>query len=240
MMITFLLLFAAAPPPPAGSVFAVGGGRMPDAVRQAFLDLAGGKAARLVVIPTASDYADTEPDTFLAPWRAAKPASLQLLHSRRRADADKLAALLERATGVWISGGDQSRLADSYGGTAVEEALRRVVGRGGVVGGTSAGAAILSRVMITGGRREPTLGTGFGLLGGVVVDQHFLARDRLDRLLHALGRHPALLGLGIDESTAAVVRGDEVRVVGESYVLLITPGPRFRVLKAGDRARLGR
>jgi cyanophycinase len=237
-MTLLLLIFAAAPPVPTGTVFAVGGGRMPDAVRQAFLDLAGGRAARLVVIPTASAYADTDPDGFLAPWRPSKPASLELLHAKKRADADRLVPLLDRATGVWISGGDQSRLAERYGGTAVEKALHRVVRRGSVVGGTSAGAAILSRVMITGGRSEPTLGTGFGLLDGMLVDQHFLARDRLGRLLFALGRHPKLLGLGIDESTAAVVRGDELRVVGDSYVLLIAPGPRFRVLKAGDRLRL--
>lgn len=236
----WLLLFAVAPPCPTGAVFAVGGGPMPDTLRAAFLNLAGGKNARLIVIPTASESADTEPESFLDPWRSRKPAKLEILHSRQRADADRLAKQIDAATGVWISGGDQSRLAASYGRTAVEDALHRLVARGGVVGGTSAGAAILSRVMIAGGRREATIETGFGLIPDAIVDQHFLKRDRLDRLMHALSRHRDHIGLGIDESTAAIIRGDEVRVEGQSYVMVIFPGSRFRVLKAGDRLRLSR
>lgn len=235
-------LHAAAPPRPQGALVIVGGGGMPADVERRFVELAGGKAARLVVIPTASASADASDaeKQFLARWRKHGLASLQLLHTRQRAKADEAAFVqpLREATGVWISGGDQSRVTAAYRGTAVERELKRLLARGGVIGGTSAGAAVMSEVMITGGRREASLGKGLGLLPDVVVDQHFLKRDRVDRLLGVLARHPPLIGVGIDEATAVVARGGQLEVLGDSYVMAIALSgkvPTIRILARGGR-----
>ncbi len=99
---------------------------------------------------------------------------------------------------------------------------------GGVIGGTSAGAAIMSPVMITGGRTEASVGTGFGFLPGFVVDQHFKQRNRFGRLLGVLRKHPQLFGLGIDEKTAVIVHGHSLTVMGESNVRLYLPGGQSR------------
>ena len=168
-------------------------------------------------------------------------ASATLLHTRSRARADEpgFARPLEEATGVWFSGGDQSRVTEVYLGTAVERALHAVLDRGGVIGGTSAGAAIMSRVMITGGQAKATVGTGFGFLPGAVVDQHALRRNRVNRLLGVLADHPDLVGVAVDEATALVVRQGRWQVVGNSYVVgLPTAGGgqpiRFDVFHDGD------
>jgi cyanophycinase len=126
--------------------------------------------------------------------------------------------------------------------------VKNVLARGGVVGGTSAGAAVMSEVMIRGGNRVAEVGTGFGLLPGVVVDQHFSQRDRLPRLQGVLTKYPDLLGLGIDEETAVVVRGQGLTVLGNHQVRVCFPAPRagegqIMVLGSGDRidlAALGR
>jgi len=115
--------------------------------------------------------------------------------------------------------------------------------RGGVVGGSSAGAAIMTRVMISGGNPVPNTAEGFGFLPGSVVDQHFLRRNRVNRLLNVLQRNPGLVGFGIDEGTAIIASGTEVRAVGRSYVTLFVPQPagkpvRIEVLEDGEKADL--
>ncbi len=168
---------------------------------------------------------------------------------------------LREATGVWIGGGKQQFLTDAYLGTEVERQLKALLERGGVIGGTSAGAAVMTRVMINSGRTEAKLGQGFDFLPGAVVDQHFLKRNRLPRLLGVLRKHPDLIGLGIDEQTALVVdvRGKRIHVIGNSYVVACVPesstskagdpslvptpvpGPttaRLEILKPGDEADL--
>jgi cyanophycinase len=132
---------------------------------------------------------------------------------------------------------------DAYLGTAVEKALRALLNRGGVIGGTSAGAAVMSRVMITGGQEKATVGTGFGFLPGAVVDQHALRLSRLNRLLGVLADHPDLAGVAIDEATALVVQGGKWRVMGGSYVVVCrAPAPgrpaRLDVFHDGDAGEL--
>src|SRR4051794_16826059 len=231
-----------------GSLVICGGGGLPDPVRKRFVELAGGPKARIVVSPTASEDADAkgpELAEFTEPWAKRGAASVVLLHTRARAKADEPAFSkpLDEATGVWFSGGDQSRVTDAYLGTAVEKALRKVLDRGGVIGGTSAGAAITSRVMITGGQEKATVGTGFGFLPGAVVDQHALRRNRVNRLLGVLADHPGLAGIAIDEATALVVRQDRWQVIGKSYVVVCRlPGngqhARFDVFEEGDEGML--
>src|SRR4051812_34337157 len=171
-----------APAPPTGSLVIAGGGSIPDDVRQRFLDLAGGKKARLVVIPTASELAHTS-GVFKAfdYWKPQPAASVRLLHTVDRAKADSADFIkpLTEATGVWLGGGDQSRLIAAYRGTAVERELRHLLDRGGVVGGTSAGAAAMSALMILSGNPEAKVGDGLGLVEDLVIDQHFQNRNRL-------------------------------------------------------------
>lgn len=228
----------------AGALVIVGGGGMPDAVRDRFVALGGGKGvARIVVIPTASAAADdrAEEAGFLDPWRRHEPASLALLHTRSRARADdpEFARAIDAATAVWFSGGDQNKLTAAYLDTATHRAIRALLARGGVVGGTSAGAAVMTEVMIEGGDPQARVGRGLGLLPGAVVDQHFLRRSRFDRLLGVVAARPGLVGLGIDEATALVVEGDRWGVVGRSYVVACRAGrdgrpPHIVALGEGD------
>jgi cyanophycinase len=239
--------------PTGGSLVICGGGPTPDAIRDRFVELAGGPKARIVVIPTARPSADT---TDSAPvrsdWTRYRLAAFQLLHARSRTQADdpEFTRPLAMATGVWFCGGFQERLTDVYLGTAVERLLQDVLAHGGVVGGTSAGAAVMTRVMIADGIETAKLAQGFDLLPGAVVDQHFLKRNRMKRLLGAVRSHPELIGLGVDEQTALIVdlQARRLRVVGASYVVACIPEPaagsheppptRLEILRAGDEADL--
>jgi len=228
---------------PPGAYVLCGGGTLPPAARERFLSLAGGAKAVIVVIPTASAAADNpdERESFLAPWQRLGPARVVWLHTRDRkeADTDAFCQCLTSATGVWISGGDQSRLTSTYLGTRTEAALRGVLRRGGVVGGTSAGAAVMGHPMIRGGQTQADLGPGFGLLPQTIVDQHFFKRQRESRLKDALSQHPRLRGLGIDEDTAVVIHAGRLEVLGRSAVKLYQrPEPNGpwveQLIKAND------
>jgi cyanophycinase len=132
-------------------------------------------------------------------------------------------------------------------GTKTEKAVREALDRGGVVGGTSAGAAAMSRLMIRYGGTSAVLGSGFGLLDKAVVDQHFAQRGRYGRLLGVLDDHPELMGIGVDERTAAIVQGNSLRVLGESQVAVCVPVEgqatmvyRFKPNQQADLAALRR
>jgi cyanophycinase len=240
--------------PPVGSLVIVGGGLMPDVVRDKFLALGGGEKTKLVVIPTASGKAEANRLQVLNSYRywtavekAGKLKSLFFLHTRdeSRANDPSFVKPLTEATAVWFTGGDQSLLMKAYKGTAVEREVKKLLARGGVVGGTSAGAAVMSGVMIKYGNPAPVLGPGFGLLDGVVVDQHFQERRRLKRLQAALEKHPELVGLGIDEQTGIVVQGLSATVVGRRNVrVCLPPSPmgksEVKIFAAGDRIDLER
>jgi cyanophycinase len=228
--------------PVTGSLVIVGGGGLPDVIGDRFLQLAGGKNARIVVIPTATELAET-PEQLTSPgyWKARGAASVVLLHTRRREQADDPAFVkpLTEATGVWFTGGTQSRLTDAYRGTRVEHELHRLLARGGVIGGTSAGAAVMSREMIVCGNPRAEVGPGLGFLPSYAIDTHFRNRHRLDRLLGVVARYPQDTGLGIDEATAVVVTGHTMTVLGTGEVRVCVSvaggGPaRVQVLKAGD------
>eukprot|EP00904_Undaria_pinnatifida_P001914 jgi/Undpi1/11723/HiC_scaffold_37.g14018.m1 len=218
-----------------GTLMIAGGAKLTPDIYDAFRKAAGGADARIVVIPTASrraDAADAE-TVYLERWRAEPHASVQLLHTRDRAVADsaEFAQALDKATGVWITGGSQKRIIDSYRGTRVERCLVAVLARGGVIGGSSAGAACMSRIMIQGGQEQPDTGIGFDLLPHSIVDQHFSERKREPRLRAALDRHRGRFGVGIDEGTAIEVRGRSVRVRGRGKAhFFVAPG-------AGRQAR---
>src|SRR5262249_46001763 len=165
-----------------------------------FLKLAGGAKARLVIIPTASETAEQkDADYYLESWkkRGAEAASVLHTPSREKANDPPFVSPGAEATGVWLGGGDQRKLVAAYRGTAVEAELHKLLGRGGVVGGTSAGAAVMSGPMITGGNVPARLSQGFGFLPGGVVDQHFLRRNRAHRLLRVLHQNPGWFRLGL-------------------------------------------
>ena len=234
-----------------GTLLICGGGRVPDLIRDRFVELAGGRKARIVVIPTAAGDAADEPDMIetLDKWKRRGVASARLLHTRDRDKANDPGFVLSltEATGVWINGGHQSWLSMAYAGTEVERELQALLARGGVIGGTSAGAGVMSRVMISRGRDVAVVEQGFDLLPGVVIDQHFLRRNRMKRLLGVLEAHPDLIGLGIDEETALEVnvRHRKMTVLGKSYAVACVLGPdqddrspRLDIMKPGDEADL--
>ncbi|MBN1545479.1 MAG: DUF2817 domain-containing protein, partial [Syntrophaceae bacterium] len=214
--------------PIEGSLVIGGGGGMPQAVWDRFMVLAGGEDARLIIIPTAASGADSlDPEQCLAEWRSRNPASVVMLHTRSPETANDpgFVAPLKQATGVWFGGGIQSRISKAYLGTLVEKELYGVLERGGVIGGSSAGAAIQSRVMIAGGRSVAKVRQGFDFLPGAVIDQHFLARERQERLKGVLKDRPGLVGFGIDEQTALIVyQGRRLEVIGESCVTAYVAG----------------
>jgi|GEM_PF-1796074 len=232
-----------------GTLMICGGGHLPDAIRAEFCKLAGGPKANIVVIPTATSNAN-HPEylaELLEDWKATKVNSVQLLHTRSRETANDpdFVEPLAQATGVWMTGGDQCYLTDAYLGTAVQAGLREVLNRGGVVAGTSAGAAVMSGVMITGGQTKADVGQGFDFIEGAIIDQHFLKRNRMDRLIGVLAAHPNLVGLGIDEGTALLVnvRDHQISVLGDSYVVACSPdgsrqSVRLQFLKSGDSVEM--
>ena len=209
-----------------GHLVIVGGGPIPETIDRRFLELAGGAGkARIVVFPMASESGTESGAAKAASYQklgAAHAVSLNL--TRADVNADSVARLLGQATGIWFPGGDQNRLTGVILGTAVLDSIRSRYRHGAVVGGTSAGAAVMSDPMIGGDERRPggarrdttdnwmtidrddvILVPGFGLLPNVTVDQHFLRRRRHNRLISVTLERPAVVGIGIDESTALVV-----------------------------------
>ncbi|MFT4547046.1 MAG: cyanophycinase [Verrucomicrobiales bacterium] len=206
--------------PIAGALFLHGGGAFPPPLMEEFLKLCDRPEGKLVVIPSAAEDGKINVLRIIEGWGNRGFAKVQVLHTRSRdeADTEEFIQPLRAACAVWISGGMQSRLEEAYVGTRVERELHALLGRGGVVGGSSAGAAVMSKVMIRSGNPIAEVGQGFGLIGGAVIDQHFVARKREGRLLTVLDEHPGLVGYGIDEGTALVLRGRQIWVVGSSTV----------------------
>ncbi|QDT34599.1 cyanophycinase [Thalassoglobus polymorphus] len=217
-----------------GSLVICGGGKLPDEIFETFRQLAGGEKARLVVIPTASARAETNSgESFISPWKERGFAHVDVLHTRDRevANSTEFVAPLRQATAVWIVGGQQSKLGKVYAGTKVEEELQAVLKRDGVIGGTSAGAAIQSRLMIASGNPVANLQRGLDLLPGAVIDQHFKARKRLPRLTGTLKQHPGHFGIGVDEGTALVVQGRAMKAIGASTVTICLAASKTRKAK---------
>lgn len=217
----------------AGTLILQGGGDTPPAIVDLFLQRSGREKTKLVIIPTASAKAET-PTGWTEIWKQRHVTDITLLHTRdrQRANQDDFVQPLREATGVWISGGDQQKLGDAYVGTLVEKELQAFLKRGGIIWGTSAGAAIQSKLMIAGGTpSEAELARGFDLLPGVVIDQHFLARKREPRLLGVLQKHPGFVGIGIDEGTALIVQGRAMRVLGNSTVTILLNEGAGRTLR---------
>jgi cyanophycinase len=197
-----------------------------------FVELCGGAAARLVIVPVGSSYPDQVGAEYEAAFRAlgAHEASCVRVLTRDHARDPHVLAPLEHATGVFFTGGDQMRIMSLLGGTRFDTLLHQRVAEGIVTGGTSAGAAIMSATMIMEGESDAVRGasvrTGPGMefLRGVIIDQHFTQRGRIGRLLAVVAQFPHELGMGIDENTAAIIEGDRCRVVGSGAVTILDAG----------------
>lgn len=215
--------------PTRGALVVAGGGELGRDIYARFLSLAGGKAARIVLIPTAGAE-DGSHDAWvaLAALRNAGAERIEVLHTRNRriADLDAFIGPLREANGVWISGGRQYRLIDVYLGTRTHRELDALLARGGVIGGNSAGASAMASYLLRGNQdtnevvvdRDRT--EGFGFLRRVALDQHLLARSRENDLLEVVKDRPELLGIGLDEGTALVIAGDVASVMGRGRVAI--------------------
>lgn len=216
---------------PKGHLVLIGGGEKPPEVMRKFVELAGGPGAPIVAIPTASK----EPDTgayyvklFKEEYGCTNVVSLDI-NSKADAMRPDYADHAAAAGGVFFGGGDQVRILVALAGTPVLAAIRAAYERGAVVGGTSAGTACQSSPMITGEgdfsvirSRSVELWDGLGFFSNVIVDQHFIARQRSNRLISVILEHPDLLGVGIDEDTAVWVRPDGTfEVMGRSSVVVV-------------------
>ncbi|MCS6918505.1 MAG: cyanophycinase [Fimbriimonadales bacterium] len=209
-----------------GAIILAGGGGTPDEVPQTILRLAGGANARVVIL------AHTQEDVGRGARRSAEffaENGAQNVLAPDTKDPEELAGLLREARAVWIPGGDQNRFMERLGGSeAFLKAMREVVARGGVAGGTSAGASLMGARMPTGDHSPngdlktgaSPLAPALGLLPNAIVDQHFLKRQRLPRLLCAVLENPQLIGVGVDEDAWAIVQGKRL-TVNRAQVLLV-------------------
>ncbi|HEY3788332.1 MAG TPA: Type 1 glutamine amidotransferase-like domain-containing protein [Urbifossiella sp.] len=205
-----------------GSLVIVGGGGTTPTIMNTFFDKAGGKDAQIVVIPTTKE--DGPGDAAYLRKFGATNVSVLFTLDRKLADDPKFSEALTKAGGVWFGGGRQWRFIDSFEGTLVEKRCHEVLARGGVIGGSSAGASIQSEYMPRGHPLGNTVMAaegyerGFGFLPGCAVDQHFFARKRTADMTGLMKEYPQFLGIGIDESTAIVVTGGIAEVMGRSKV----------------------
>lgn len=225
-----------------GHLFIIGGGRQPPEMMKRFIQLAGGgDKARIIVLPMASSDPAASGQSQVAEFKSHGATQVKsVVLTREEAIQPATAARLDGTTGIFFTGGDQSRLAAVIVDSPVHEKLKELYASGAVIGGTSAGAAIMSKVMITGEellntnksdaftsikRKNIQTVAGLGFLTNAVIDQHFIKRKRLNRLFSVALENPTLVGIGIDESTAIIVSpASTFEVVGENSVMVIDPG----------------
>ncbi len=220
----------------AGHLLIIGGAE--DKLRQRqilarFVSLAGGADARVVVISTASSLGDEATELYLSLFRQLGIADVRGMRPLVRDDANdpRLVSMLDDATAIFMTGGNQLRLSSVIGGTGLGRALAERHRQGAIVAGTSAGASAIASHMVAFGtsgatpkQRMTQMSAGLGLLPGVLIDQHFEQRNRFGRLLALVAQSPALLGIGIDEDTAALVSPKGImEVLGKGSVTIIDP-----------------
>lgn len=223
-----------------GAVLAIGGAEDKDGggeVLPRFVELAGGKRARILIIPTASSVPEEMVEDYDRAFRKLGTGKIDALDIRTREDANSLKAVeqVRNATGIYITGGNQARLVELIIGTRVMDVIRVRNAEGVIVAGTSAGASVVAQHMVVGGtgiagnsgdsaarKAMVEIVSGLGLLSDVVIDQHFSQRGRMGRLLCAFAANPGLVGIGLDENTAVLVQdGGILETLGEGMVTFI-------------------
>lgn len=195
-----------------------------------FVRYAGGTKARIVIMTAATELPREVGENYIRVFERLGAEDVRILDTESREDASSSTALeaVNKATGVFFTGGDQARITSVLKGTELDAAIHKRFSEGIVIGGTSAGAAVMPDVMIVEGDSETNprmeivdLGPGLAFLPGVVIDQHFSQRGRLGRLVAALAQQPVVLGFGIDENTAMIVTDNQFEVVGQGCVTVV-------------------
>lgn len=205
--------------------------RDPDGPRTILREVArhvrGGKLVLATVASHRPEGYFDEYEKAFADLDVGELVELYVEERSRAGDRDKL-SVLDDAAAVFFSGGDQLRITSQIGDTGIEAKVRAIYERGGLVAGTSAGAAVMSETMLVKGSSKEThrigdlhMAPGLGLVRDVIIDQHFAERGRMGRLLGAVAHNPRVLGLGIDEDTAVMVEGDELEVIGSGGVYVV-------------------
>lgn len=244
--------------PENGNLLVAGGGRLGSEILEKFIDLAGGKEALIVVIPTASGGDSLNLENYKRMWTRVGATNVKVIHTRDKtiANSEDFVRPIREAKAVWFSGGRQWRIVDAYAGTLTEAELNNLLERGGAIGGSSAGATIQGSYLVRGDTKTNTIMmgdhvAGFNYLKNSAIDQHLLARNRQFDLIEVLNSHPDLLGIGLDENTAVVVHKNRMEVLGPSYVAVydtrlwdmkregddkpaLPNGGRFFLLRQGD------
>lgn len=235
---------------PKGKLFIIGGGDRTPALMRALVETAGMKSADyVVVLPMSSAYPDTAYHYFKADLEpfCTNPIVNFNFTKDKVSDKNWLDSLVH-ARMIFMTGGDQQLFMNAVMNTPVYAAIHRAYREGATIGGTSAGAAVMSRHMITGNQLKDTvyrstfprivhdnveIKEGLGLLTTVVIDQHFIARSRYNRLFSALAKYPGYSCIGIDEATAIVVSGNKVKVAGESQVVVMRKPKQLKITAEG-------
>jgi cyanophycinase len=214
-----------------GTLIIIGGGSIDDVIMKEFRKYSGGDSAKIVVIPTAMDDNELIKDSAFYQIRKSFEKygfkNITILHTRdsSKANDDKFIEPIKTATGIFFSGGRQWRIADGFLNTKAHQEMFKLLDRGGVIAGTSAGATIQGSYLARGDSKNNQImmgdhELGLGFIRNVAIDQHVLARNRQFDMFDILEKHPELLGIGIDESTAIVVKRDVFEVIGKSYVVI--------------------
>jgi cyanophycinase len=225
-----------------GHLVLLGGGPTPEAIFTRALDLSGGRSASVAVLPQTYPN-DSMGEAAVAMWRSLGVRDVVMVS---RTDAAAAQAALERATLIWIPGGFQGVFMKAIAGTAIRDVVRRRFAAGVTVGGSSAGAAAVSQVMIADettpdgvGIDGPLTVEGLGLWPAAIVSPHFTERRRLNGLVTIMRSHPSLVGVGIDEGTAVIVADEDVEVMGRGSVTIVDDAGRApRTLRAGAHVRI--
>ncbi len=233
-----------------GTLFIVGGGGMPNGMMEDLVTLAGGENARMVYVPCSEADEIKGPQRTVEAWKKMGVQSATFIHTKDRIKAnsdEEFLAPLKDATGIWFGGGRQWNFADSYYGTKAHRLMKDVLARGGVIGGSSAGASIQGAYMCRANPvanfdiMAPGYERGLGFIRGVAIDQHFSQRGRQKDMTQLVDRYPQLLGIGLDEATAIVVEKSKAKVIGRGKVhfydrnVPVIPGTDdFIALQAGS------
>ncbi|MBD2489912.1 cyanophycinase [Aulosira sp. FACHB-615] len=195
-----------------------------------FVRRAGGTKANIVIMTAATELPREVGENYIRVFERLGAENVRIIDTETREDASSSTALeaISKATGIFFTGGDQARITSILKDTEIDAAIHKRYAEGAVIAGTSAGAAVMPDKMIVEGDSQSTprmeiveMGPGLGFLPGVVIDQHFLQRGRLGRLITALVREPAVLGFGIDENTAIAITDDQIEIIGEGSVTIV-------------------
>lgn len=241
LLLVILLFTSVISPQSKGHLFIIGGGERPEYMMKKIIQLAGGKDSKIIIIPNASGEKIETAEYQLNQFKEYGCSNADyLLFDSLTVDADSNLKKLDGATGIFFSGGDQSRLTRDMLGSKLLNKVRSIYNSGGVLSGTSAGAAVMSKIMLTGNElintdpdnayisiQKGNIETveGFGFIESAVIDQHFIKRKRNNRLISVVLENPSLLGIGIDEATAILVYPNKsFEVVGENQVIIYDAG----------------